>query len=34
MQRLIGPAMYQLQQLHREFDVTQPAGAQFDLTLT
>ncbi|SHU46442.1 Uncharacterised protein [Mycobacteroides abscessus subsp. abscessus] len=34
VQRLIGPAMYQLQQLHREFDVTQPAGAQFDLTLT
>ncbi len=31
MQRLVGATMHELQELHREFDVAQPAGAEFEL---
>ena len=31
MQRLVGATVHQLQELHRELDVPQPAAAEFDL---
>ena len=32
-QRLVGPAVHELEQLHRELDVAQPAGAELELAV-